>query len=151
MGPLNLPEYSFKIRSEGNKEKIFDPIRKKYVHLTPEEWVRQNFIQYLIIDRAYPASLISVELFFKVNRLGKRSDIVVYNNAGNPVVIVECKSPNVNIGQDTFDQIAKYNINFKVNYLIVTNGLKHYCCKYDHDKIQYAFMAEIPLYNDLKY
>ena len=151
MKQLNLPEYTFKIKLEENKEKIFDPVRKKYVFLTPEEWVRQNFIQYLIEDRGYPASLISVELFFKVNRLGKRSDIVIYNNVGSPVVLVECKSPNVNIGQDTFDQIAKYNINFKVNYLVVTNGLKHYCCKYDHKKNLYAFMKEIPLYKDLKY
>ncbi|GAG33027.1 unnamed protein product, partial [marine sediment metagenome] len=126
MEALNLPTYSFKIKSEGQRKYIFDGVRKKYIQLTPEEWVRQNFVQFLIQEKKYPESLISIEMFFKINKLMKRSDIVIFNKQGNPVVIVECKSPGVKISQDTFDQIARYNMKFKVDYLIVTNGINHY-------------------------
>jgi len=149
MEPLNLPTYSFKIKCLDEKDYIFDIIRRDYFLLTPEEWVRQNFIQYLIHEKNYPASLIRVEMFFKVNRLSKRGDIVLYNRKGEPLVLVECKSVKVNIAQKTFDQIARYNMKFRVNYLIVTNGLKHYCCKMDYSTNCYTFLKEIPNFEEL--
>lgn len=149
MEPLNLPTYSFKIKCLDEKDYIFDIIRRDYFLLTPEEWVRQNFIQYLIHEKNYPVSLIRVEMFFKVNRLSKRGDIVLFDRKGEPLVLVECKSKKVNITQKTFDQIARYNIKFRVNYLIVTNGLKHYCCKMDYSNHSYTFMKEIPGYDEI--
>lgn len=149
MEPLNLPTYSFKIKCLDEKDFIFDIIRRDYFLLTPEEWVRQNFIQYLIHEKNYPVSLIRVEMFFKVNRLSKRGDIVLFDRKGEPLVLVECKSTKVNIAQKTFDQIARYNIKFRVNYLIVTNGLKHYCCKMDYSNHSYSFMKEIPSYDEI--
>lgn len=149
MEPLNLPTYSFKIKCLDEKDYIFDIIRRDYFLLTPEEWVRQNFIQYLIHEKNYPVSLIRVEMFFKVNRLSKRGDIVLFDRKGEPLVLVECKSKKVNITQKTFDQIARYNIKFRVNYLIVTNGLKHYCCKMDYSNHSYSFMKEIPGYDEI--
>ena len=151
MEALNLPTYSFKIKSEGQRKYIFDGVRKKYIQLTPEEWVRQNFVQFLIQEKKYPESLISIEMFFKINKLMKRSDIVIFNKQGNPVVIVECKSSRVKISQDTFDQIARYNMKFKVDYLIVTNGINHYCCMMDSMKNKYTFINEIPTFEELNH
>jgi len=144
MEALNLPTYNFKIISENNQTKIFDAIRKKYVVLTPEEWVRQNFIQYLINEKQYPASLIAVEISLKYNTLQKRADVVVYNKKGEPVVLVECKATNVKITQETFHQAAVYNMNFKVSHLIVTNGLNHYCCQMNYIDKTYLFLSQIP-------
>lgn len=149
MQQLNLPTYSFKIKSAGERKQIFDEIRKKYVALTPEEWVRQNFIRYLIYEKQFPASLIAIEMALKYNRMKKRGDVVIYNKSGEPVVIVECKAPDVKITQDAFDQIARYNMALKVKYLIVTNGLIHYCCLMDYEKKSYAFLEEIPLYKNI--
>jgi hypothetical protein len=149
MEMLNLPTYSFKIKSINNKEHIFDEIRKKYVALTPEEWVRQNFIRYMIETLAIPASLIAVEMSIKLNKLSKRCDIVVYDKNGNAILIVECKAPSIKINQKTFDQITRYNINFKVPYLIVTNGINHYCCKIDYEKSSFTFLEEIPTYLEM--
>jgi hypothetical protein len=149
MQPLNLPTYSFKIKSEDNRKYIFDEVRKKYILLTPEEWVRQNFIKYLVNEKNCPQQLISVEMEFKMNKLSRRCDIVVYNRSGKPNLIIECKSPAVQINQDIFDQIVNYNINFNVDYLIVTNGLKHYCCKLDSENKSFVFVDEIPEYSEL--
>ncbi len=149
MEPLNLPTYFFKIKSEDNRKYIFDEIRRKYILLTPEEWVRQNFIKYLISEKNYPQQLISVEMEFKLNKLSKRCDIVVFNSIGKPNLIVECKSHAVRINQDIFDQIVNYNINFDVDYLIVTNGVKHYCCKLDKKSKSFAFIDGIPEYSGL--
>ncbi len=149
MERLNLPTYLFKIKSEGQRKFIFDSIRKKYVVLTPEEWVRQNFIQYLINEKKYPSSLIAIEMALTLNKLSKRTDIVLFDRQGNPVIIVECKSPKVKITQDTFDQIARYNMKLKVNYLIVTNGITHYCCRMDYEKNTYSFLKEIPDYEGM--
>lgn len=143
---LNLPNYSLKLKKKGNKELIFDPIRKKYLILTPEEWVRQNFIQYLIHDKGYPASLTAVEMGIDLINTKKRCDIVLFNNSGKPHVIVECKAPNVKISQTTFDQIARYNLSLKTDLLIVTNGLQHYVCIMDHQNKCYHFLNEIPHY-----
>jgi len=149
MQTLNLPTYSFKIKSEDNRKYIFDEIRKKYLLLTPEEWVRQNFIKYLVKEKKYPRQLMSVEMEFKIGKLIKRCDIVVFNKAGKPNMIVECKSPSITINQDTFDQISDYNRYFNVIYLIVTNGIKHYCCKFDKNIGRFPFIEEIPEYSEL--
>ena len=119
---LNLPAYQYKIKTDGQRKQIFDRIRKKYVALTPEEWVRQHFINFLIEQKKYPESLMMVEMKLKYNRQQKRGDIVIYNNLGKPCVIVECKSPEIKITQDVFDQAARYNMTLKVEYLLVTNG-----------------------------
>jgi hypothetical protein len=115
---------------------------------TPEEWVRQNFIQYLIQEKGYPASLMAVEMGIDVLNTKKRCDIVLYNALGKPTIIVECKAPSIKIGQDTFDQIARYNLTLNTNYLIVTNGLQHYVCIMDHENKCYHFLEEIPAYSN---
>ncbi|MDP4226411.1 MAG: type I restriction enzyme HsdR N-terminal domain-containing protein [Bacteroidota bacterium] len=149
MDPLNLPAYSFKIRTENQKSYIFDSIRKKHVLLTPEEWVRQNFIRFLNEEKHYPLGLIAVETPFKINRLTKRSDIVVFKRDGNPWIMVECKAPQVEIAQKVIDQIARYTLHFKASFLIVTNGLQHYCLKLDQSSQKYTFIKEIPDYENM--
>jgi len=146
MKKLNLPPYSFKIKSKENKLYIFDMLRKKNVILTPEEWVRQNFIQYLIVEKKYPKSLIAIEKQLKINNLNKRTDILIFDKNGKTNIIVECKAPKVKIAQETFDQIARYNLGLNANYLIVTNGLQHYYCKMDHQLKKYNFLSDIPDY-----
>ena len=128
------------------KTHIFDVVRKKYLVLTPEEWVRQNFIHYLNQEKKYPLGLMGVEQMVKYNSLKTRADIVLYNKEGNPNIIVECKAPKVKITQDTFYQIAKYNLILKVDYLILTNGVKHYCCKMRYVDNNFVFLKEIPNY-----
>lgn len=150
MQQLNLPQYAFKIKKvDGERKQIFDIVRKKFVALQPEEWVRQNFIHYLIHDRGFAATLMSVEHSLNYNGRSKRGDIVVFNNIGNPRLIVECKAPDVAITQDVFDQAARYNMVLKLDYLIVTNGINHFCCKIDHSNNSYAFLSEIPIANEL--
>jgi|SRR6056297_759582 len=144
MERLNLPTYSFNIKFKEQRKYIFDFIRKKYVLLTPEEWVRQNFLKYLVEEKKYPASLIAVEKEFKLNTLSKRSDAVVYNQSGQPFLIIECKATNVKIDQKVFEQIARYNMKLNVEYLVVTNGLVHYCCKIDVENQNYYFLKDIP-------
>jgi hypothetical protein len=147
MQKLNLPTYSFKLKSNEKHTLIFDNLRKKYFVLTPEEWVRQHYVQFLIQEKKYPISLIALEKQLTINNLKKRTDIVVFNTSGNPDIIVECKAPHIKITQETFDQIARYNLKLKANYLIVTNGLEHYYCKMDFENEQYVFLKEIPNYN----
>jgi hypothetical protein len=142
---LNLPQYEFKISTEV-PAKIFDFIRKKYVVLTPEEWVRQNFLRFLVTEKKYPQSLILIEKTLRVNKMKKRCDAVVYNSAGIPLMIIEFKQPDVRISQTTFDQIARYNIPLKVKYLVVSNGMKHYCCSLDFDNNTYRFLEDVPDY-----
>ena len=149
MEELNLPSYNFNIKLEGQRKLIFDSIRKKYVVLTPEEWVRQNFISYLVEMKNYPKGLIAVEKKVDVNRMPQRSDIVLYNNKAIPVMIVECKAPGVKISQKTFNQIARYNMNLQVPYLVVTNGLSHYCCQIDYERNSFKFIPDIPDYKSL--
>lgn len=150
MENLNLPAYDFRYTERENKKYIFDIIRKKYVLLTPEEWVRQNFIRYLLEEKGYIQSLVRVEMFFKLNRLSKRADIALFNRKGQPKVLVECKSPKVTISQVVFEQVARYNLSFKVDFLIVTNGLQHYCCKMDYEKKSYTFLKEIPGFEEME-
>jgi len=146
MQQLNLPTYKFRIKSTKNKYVIFDIIRKKYVSLTPEEWVRQHIIHFLINEKKYPISLIAIEKKITINNLTKRTDILVFNTEGLPHIIVECKASSVNINQNAFDQIARYNLKLNANYLIVTNGLQHYYCKMDFENEQYIFLKNIPNY-----
>jgi hypothetical protein len=146
MQKLNLPQYKFKLKSNENKTLIFDKVRKKYFVLTPEEWVRQHYISFLIEEKKYPVSLIAIEKQLTINGLKKRSDILIFNTDGKPEIIVECKAPSVKITQETFDQIARYNLTLKANYLVVTNGLQHIFCKIDTLKESYIFLPEIPDY-----
>jgi hypothetical protein len=146
MQALNLPPYQFKFKETEGRLMIFDSFRKKYVVLTPEEWVRQNFISYLISEKKFPASLIAVEAGLKYNQLQKRADILVYDKQGGPLLLVECKAPEVKITQDTFDQVARYNMTFKVKYLVVTNGMNHFCCQMDYSDNSYVYLKDIPVY-----
>jgi hypothetical protein len=143
---LSLPIYKLKMKSDGEKTYIFDVVRKKYLLLTNEEWVRQNFIHYLNKEKKYPLGLMGVEQMVKYNSLKTRADIVMYNTEGKANIIVECKAPDVKITQDTFNQIAKYNSQLKVKYLLVTNGMNHYCCKMDYESNRITFLEEIPSY-----
>lgn len=146
MQALNLPSYNFKLKSNENKTLIFDNFRKKYVVLTPEEWVRQHFAQFLVAVKGYPISLIALEKQLSINGLKKRTDIVIHNSHGLPEIIVECKAPHITIGQDTFDQIARYNLKLNASYLVVTNGMEHYFCKMDLENESYVFLKDIPSY-----
>jgi hypothetical protein len=149
MNQLNLPAYAFRLRNSNGCDEIFDAFRKKFVALTPEEWVRQNFIRYLVEEKKFPASLIIPEHAIKVNKMNKRCDVVVHDTSGKPLLIVECKAHTVKISQDVFDQVARYNIKLKVPYLIVTNGMEHYCCHIDHVEKKYSFIEDIPMYGEL--
>ncbi|MGF7075297.1 type I restriction enzyme HsdR N-terminal domain-containing protein [Mucilaginibacter sp. 3215] len=144
--PLNLPPYPFKISDDNGTLTLFDEIRKKTIIITPEEWVRQHFVQYLIKQKNYPRSLIKLEGGLKLNTLQKRTDIVVFNPSGQRILMVECKAPSVTIDQKTFDQIARYNMVHKVSLLAVSNGLQHYYCTIDHEKCTYQFIEELPGY-----
>ncbi|WP_100613081.1 type I restriction enzyme HsdR N-terminal domain-containing protein [Confluentibacter lentus] len=146
MQELNFPKFSFRFKNSENKISIFDVIRKKFVVLQPEEWVRQHCVHYLINEKKYPISLINVEKELKINNLSKRYDIVVFNTDGSILIIIECKSPNVAINQATFDQIAKYNLTLNATYLMVTNGLNHYYCQMDFENERYNFLRDIPNY-----
>ncbi len=147
---LNFKSYQLKIKNNENKQYVFDEIRKKNVLLTPEEWVRQNCVQFLIHEKKYPKTLISIEKKLTINSLAKRYDIVVFNSNGTILLLVECKSPKVKISQNTFDQISKYNLAFKSQYLMITNGLRHYFCEIDYVNNRFNFINELPRYKNKK-
>jgi len=146
---LNLPEYSFRITDQGKTRMILDVQRKKFVKLTPEEWVRQNFVQYLIREGGYPPGLIGIEIPLIYNKLKKRVDILVHNRKGQPVMIVECKSYDVPLDDPVFEQIAIYNMKFNVPCLEVTNGLRHYACRLKGEGEKPEYLLAIPLYDEL--
>lgn len=146
MKALNLPAIDCNIRKNGANVEIFDIIRKKYIVLTPEEWVRQHFIHYLIKHLNYPKSLFKVESGLSYNKLTKRSDILIFNNQLEPFLLVECKSPDVTLNQKGLDQVSVYNSQLKAKYLVLTNGIKHFCCAFDLENGRYNFLDEIPLY-----
>jgi hypothetical protein len=146
MQQLNFPSFSFRFKNSENKVSIFDAIRKKFIILTPEEWVRQHVVQFLMIEKNYPKSLLNVEKVLQVNGLRKRYDIVVYNSDGTIHILIECKAPEIPISQSTFDQIAQYNMTLQSNYLMVTNGLNHYFCQMDNENEKYQFLTELPNY-----
>lgn len=143
---LNLPSYEAKISVRNGKKVIFDPIRRRFVALTPEEWVRQHFVNFLICDKGYPASLLANEVQLQLNGTKKRCDTVLYCRDLTARMIVEYKAPEVAITQKVFDQITRYNMVLKVDYLIVSNGIQHYCCKIDYDTNSYCFLQDIPDY-----
>ncbi len=148
MQKLNLPSYDFRQREdEEGRPQIYDPFRKRYVRLTPEEWVRQHFARYLCEERGYPCSGMMTEVALKLNRMSRRCDILVYDRKGSPLILVECKAPGVRITEDTFDQAARYNMVFRVSWLIITNGMQHYCCFVDFDKQKVSFVDEIPAFS----
>lgn len=149
MRDLNLPTYSFKIKSEQGQDYIFDPFRRKYVRLTPEEWVRQNFAAYLVNEKAYPSSRIITEKSLSFNKMAKRCDVLAYGSSGQPILMVECKAPEVKLRPEVFDQVAVYNLVFRVAYLVITNGLVHYCSKVDFESRKISFLSEIPPYQDI--
>ncbi|SDT03157.1 type I restriction enzyme HsdR N-terminal domain-containing protein [Winogradskyella sediminis] len=144
---LNFPKFEYRFKSTENKVSIFDVIRKKFIILQPEEWVRQHCVHYLISVKNYPKSLINVEKELIINGLKKRYDIVVFNPDGSIHLIVECKSDTIAIDQTTFDQIARYNMALNASYLMVTNGLNHYYCEMDMKAERFSFLKDIPNYN----
>ncbi len=146
MQQLMFPAYSFRVKNSENKTSIFDVVRKKFIVLTPEEWVRQHVVHFLITDKNYPLSLINVEKVIKVNGTIKRYDVVVYNSDGSIHLLVECKAPKIKITQQVFDQIARYNLTLKGNYQMVTNGLFHYYCQIDYENEAYHFIPELPAF-----
>lgn len=149
MQKLNFPTYSFRFKNSENKVSIFDEIRKKFILLTPEEWVRQHVVQFLLQDKKYPKSYINVEKLIKINNLRKRYDGVVFQPNGKIFLLIECKAPEVPISQQTFDQIARYNLVMKAKYLMVTNGLNHYFCQMDFENEKYVFLKELPDFDRL--
>ena len=148
MHQLNFPSYSFRFKNSENKVSIFDEIRKKFIILTPEEWVRQHVVRFLLEEKKYPKSLINVEKVLNVNGLRKRYDIVIFSPDGSIFVLVECKAPEIKTSQATFDQIARYNMTLKAEYLMVTNGHNHYFCQMDFENEKYAFLENLPNYNN---
>ncbi len=148
MQKLNFSDYLFRFKNSENKVAIFDEIRKKFVILTPEEWVRQHVVRYLLDEKKYPKSLINVEKILKINGLTKRYDVVVFNPDGSILILVECKAPEIKITQSTFDQIARYNLTLKSQFLMLTNGLNHYFCKMDFENEKYDFLNNLPNYRN---
>jgi len=149
MSDLNLPAYPFKVIKEDKKTKIFDEIRREFFVLTPEEWVRQHFVRFLIDHKGYPKGLIALEKGLTLHGMQKRMDILVYDRFGKPLLIVECKAPNISVDQAVFEQVGRYNISMKLPYLIVSNGMVHYCAKIDHQQSKIEFLKAIPNYENL--
>ena len=146
---LNLPPYEINITEREGKRQIFDPLRKSYVALTPEEWVRQHFVNYLLQYKGYPASLTANEVGITLNGMSRRCDTVIYDKSLKPRAIVEYKAPSVKITKEVFAQISRYNLVLRVDYLIISNGLQHYCCKMNYTNNSFTFMQDIPDYNTL--
>jgi hypothetical protein len=149
MQKLNLPEAMLKVLEEGGKASVWDRFRKRYVVLTPEEWVRQHFLHWLVGHMDYPEGLLAVETSLKYGQLKKRADAMVYSRTGQPLMIIECKAPAVELTQDVFDQIARYNFMFRVEYMAVTNGMKHYCCRQNADRETWTFLEKFPVFPEL--
>ncbi|MCM1347683.1 MAG: type I restriction enzyme HsdR N-terminal domain-containing protein [Bacteroides sp.] len=149
MPRLNLPPYQAKIKIVDGKPKVLDILRRRFVALTPEEWVRQNFVNYLISYKGYSSALMNNEVMLSFNGMTRRCDSVLYTNTLVPKMIIEYKAPNIGITQKVFDQICRYNMVLHVEYLIISNGMNHYCCKINYESQTYTFLEEIPLYEEL--
>lgn len=149
MEQLNLPSYPAKIRTDNGMETILDELRRRFVALTPEEWVRQHFVHYLIHHKGYPSLLLANEIQLSVGSKKLRCDTILYDRALKPVMIMEYKAPSVAINQKVFNQISGYNLLLHVDYLVVTNGISHYCCRMDYDNKKYLFLKDIPDYENL--
>ena len=148
--PLNLPPYPFKLRPVNNGHEIFDEVRGKWLLCTPEEWVRQHFVMHMLKNLGYSAGYLAIEIGLTVNQQKKRADIVAYNPNRSPVLIVECKSAKIKLGTSTFEQAARYNMALKVPFLMITNGLDHYCARIDHAKERWDFMDHIPTWDEIQ-
>jgi hypothetical protein len=146
---LNLPPYPIKIQEKGEKRQIFDFLRRKWVTLTPEEWVRQHFTHFLVEHKNYPQALLANEVELRIGEKRLRCDTLLYNKELRPRMIIEYKAPTIQIQQKTFDQISVYNLLLKVDYLVVSNGLCHYCCKMDYERQSYQFLEDIPDYETI--
>lgn len=147
---LNLPQHEFNIKKDSTGNfKIFDSLRRKFVALTPEEWVRQNFVAFLINDKRFPAGLMNNEISLTQNGISRRCDTLIADRHGNPFMIVEYKAPSIQVSQKVFDQIVRYNMVLRAKYLVVSNGLSHYCCKIDYATNSYSFLPDIPDYDSL--
>ena len=146
---LNLPAYNFRVKKMTNKLVIFDPQRKRYVSLSPEEWVRQHFIRFLIEEKGYPASRLAIEKQLEMNGMKKRCDAILYNDCAAPILIIELKAPHIPISQATFDQVAVYNAKLKVDFFMISNGIEHYCCQVNSENNRYDYFQEIPTYQQL--
>ena len=149
MYELNLPKYGIKIKNDKGHQSIFDVLRRKYVALTPEEWVRQHFVHFLIEHKGYPKALMANEIQLAIGNKKLRCDSVLYDRMLKPRMIIEYKAPTVNITQKVFDQITIYNMLLHVDYLVVSNGIKHYCCRMDYANQNYLFLEDIPDYQNL--
>ena len=149
MVQLNLPPYQIRVKETGGRKQVFDILRRKYVALTPEEWVRQHFIHYLIEHKNYPASLLANEVPLQIGEKRMRADSVLYDNQLYPRIIIEYKAPNITLTQKVFDQITVYNLLLHVDYLIVSNGMTTYICKMDYEKQTYKFLEAIPNYENI--
>ena len=149
MYELNLPKYGIKIANENGHQTIFDVLRRKYVALTPEEWVRQHFVHYLIEHKGYPQALMANEIQLAIGNKKLRCDSVLYDRLLRPRMIIEYKAPTVSITQKVFDQITIYNMLLHVDYLVVSNGIKHYCCRMDYENQKYLFLEDIPDYQEI--
>ena len=147
---LNLPSFDIRLQRDDEGVKIFDRLRKKFIILTPEEWVRQHFVNYLINHKGFPESLMANEIGITLNGTRRRCDTVVFDKHGSPMVIVEYKASSIVISQSTFDQIVRYNMVLHARYLIESNGMNHYCCRIDYDNMSYDFLKEVPDYADLE-
>jgi hypothetical protein len=148
MQNLNFPGFNARTRLHNNRQEIFDPVRHKFVVLTPEEWVRQHLIAYLNLVKKYPLSVIGVEKQLILNKQLKRFDLVVFSRNGNPFLLVECKAPGVEITEKAFDQAARYNMLLKAEYFFITNGMEHYTCRIDYENKQYIFIEDIPHFDE---
>ena len=149
MNNLNLPAFQYKIKHIENKAYIYDILRKKFILITPEEWVRQHFVNYLIGYLSYPKQLIANEVSIRLTSTSKRCATVIYSKTLQPQVIIEYKSPEIDLSQAVFDQALRYNMVLRVKYIILSNGIKHICCKIDYDNNKYIFLSDIPKYEDL--
>jgi len=149
MQKLNFPDFEFRLREANNRKEIFDPVRHKFVTLTPEEWVRQHLISYLTQLKAYPVTIIGVEKQLLLNKMPKRFDLVIFKRNGTPLVLAECKAPGVEITEKAFDQAARYNMLLRADYFLLTNGLQHFPCRLDYENRQYIFIQEIPDFGQL--
>ena len=149
MNRINLPPYAIKLRDDGGKRQIFDFLRRRYVALTPEEWVRQHFVHYLVEQKGYPKGLLANEVELRVGDKHLRCDTLLYNRELKPQMIIEYKKPDIELTQRVFDQITVYNFLLHVDYLVVSNGRQHYCCKMDYEKREYSFLESIPNYESL--
>jgi type I site-specific restriction endonuclease len=149
MQNLNLPEFNIPIKKENGKSYVFDEIRKKYIVLTPEEWVRQNFIVFLVREKKYPLTLMAVEKKVNVNGQPQRFDLLIYNRNGQPLLIAEFKAPKVKVSQAAFDQAVRYNMALKVKYIVISNGLQHFICHINYSANNYFYLKEIPEYVDV--